>query len=275
MSRRARTKCGFDGVLEIMDRLSDLAHPGEAIRSPARLRCAAASSRGSELKAVPFKASAAEFIGLRGGPGSLPQPQSFAETPKRIFDLTVGILALIVALPILAIASLMILLEDGTPIVFIQTRVGQDGRPFEMLKLRTMVRDAQKMQHVLEIRDVADRYLYRSRNDLRITKIGRALRRFSIDELPQLFNVLGGDMSLVGPRPELPDIVRRYEPWQLERLAMPQGITGWWQVSGRSDRPMHLHTEDDLYYIRNYSFWLDLKIILRTVWVVLLGRGAY
>lgn len=105
--------------------------------------------------------------------------------------------------------------------------------------------------------------------------MGRFIRRFSLDELPQLFNVLKGDMSLVGPRPELPWLVEKYEPWQRKRFAVPQGVTGWWQVNGRSDKPMHLHTEDDLFYIQNYSLWLDLYILLKTPWMVLRGKGAY
>jgi lipopolysaccharide/colanic/teichoic acid biosynthesis glycosyltransferase len=112
-------------------------------------------------------------------------------------------------------------------------------------------------------------------DDPRITRVGRTLRHYSIDELPQLVNVLRGEMSLVGPRPELPWLVDCYDNWQRHRFAVPPGMTGWWQVHGRSDRPMHLNVEDDLYYIRNYSLWLDLEIILRTIPVVLSGRGAY
>ena len=109
----------------------------------------------------------------------------------------------------------------------------------------------------------------------RVTRVGRFLRRYSLDELPQLWNVLVGDMSLVGPRPELPWLVDKYDPWQRKRFAVPQGITGWWQVNGRSDKPMHLSTEDDLYYVYNYSLWLDLRILAMTPWVVLRGAGAF
>jgi lipopolysaccharide/colanic/teichoic acid biosynthesis glycosyltransferase len=111
--------------------------------------------------------------------------------------------------------------------------------------------------------------------DPRVTRVGRFLRRASLDELPQLWNVLRGDMSLVGPRPELPWLVAQYEPWRRRRLVVPPGMTGWWQVNGRAEKPMHLHADDDLYYIANYSFWLDLRILWKTIWVVLEGRGAH
>ncbi len=105
--------------------------------------------------------------------------------------------------------------------------------------------------------------------------MGRVIRRTSLDELPQLLNVLKGDMSLVGPRPELPMMVGQYEPWQHKRFAVPQGMTGWWQINGRADKPLHLHTEDDIYYIQNYSLWMDIYILLKTPWVVMRGKGAY
>ena len=117
--------------------------------------------------------------------------------------------------------------------------------------------------------------IHKSENDPRVTKVGRFLRRTSIDELPQLINVFKGEMSLVGPRPEMPWVIENYEPWQVRRLSVPQGITGWWQVNGRSDKPMHLHTEEDLYYIQNYTLWMDIYIMLKTPWVILRGKGAY
>jgi lipopolysaccharide/colanic/teichoic acid biosynthesis glycosyltransferase len=112
-------------------------------------------------------------------------------------------------------------------------------------------------------------------DDPRVTRVGRFLRRTSLDELPQLFNVIKGDMSIVGPRPELPSRVQEYEWWQYKRFEVPQGMTGWWQIHGRANRPMHLNTEDDLYYIQNYSLLLDLQILFRTVRVVLTGEGAF
>jgi lipopolysaccharide/colanic/teichoic acid biosynthesis glycosyltransferase len=117
--------------------------------------------------------------------------------------------------------------------------------------------------------------VYKRPDDPRVTRVGRILRRISLDELPQLINVLKGEMSLVGPRPEQAFIAEQYRPWQRQRLVVPPGITGWWQVSGRSNLPMHLNTEYDVFYVRNYSIWLDLKILWRTVGAVIRGRGAY
>lgn len=194
---------------------------------------------------------------------------------KRAFDLSIGLSALVPALPLIALSALMIFLEDGRPVLFRQKRVGENGRLFEMIKFRTMIKNAEQLQGLVGRRDREGNLIHKVKDDPRVTRVGHLLRRFSLDELPQLFNVLAGTMSLVGPRPEMPYLVEKYQAWQRKRFAVPPGMTGWWQVSGRSDRPMHLHTEDDLYYIQNYSIWLDLQIIVRTIWVVLVGKGSY
>lgn len=194
---------------------------------------------------------------------------------KRVFDLLFASIALLFALPLMALVALLVYLEDGPPIIFRQTRVGRDGQLFQIYKFRTMVKNAEELQDQLITRDPQGNLIYKTPHDPRITRVGRILRRFSLDELPQLFNVIAGSMSLVGPRPEIPYLVEKYEPWQRQRFAVLPGMTGWWQINGRSDKPMHLHTEDDLYYIQNRSLWLDLRIILQTIWVVLIGKGAY
>lgn len=194
---------------------------------------------------------------------------------KRAFDAVFALAALLPALPLMALSALLVYFDDGAPVLFRQKRAGENGRLFEMLKFRTMVRNAEQVQGQVAKRDESGNVIHKSKEDSRVTRVGRFLRRLSLDELPQLFNVLRGDMSLVGPRPEMPSLVEKYQPWQRKRFAVPPGITGWWQVNGRSDKPMHLHTEDDLYYIQNYSIFLDIQILLRTIWVVFIGKGAY
>lgn len=194
---------------------------------------------------------------------------------KRAFDLFFGTLSLILVLPLLILVALMILIADGRPVFFKQKRAGMNGRIFEMLKFRTMVKGAETMRSQMARCDENGNVIYKIKNDPRITPLGRFLRRFSLDELPQLLNILKGDMSLVGPRPELPELVEKYQPWQRKRFAIPQGLTGWWQIHGRSDKPMYLHTEDDIYYIQHYSIWLDVFILINTFWIVLRGKGAY
>lgn len=194
---------------------------------------------------------------------------------KRVFDFLFSIFALIFALPLIALSALMVYFEDGPPVIFRQKRVGKDGHLFEMFKIRTMVKNAEELQSQVEQCNVDGNPIHKRKDDPRVTRVGRILRRFSLDELPQLFNVLAGTMSLVGPRPEIPSLLERYEPWQLKRFSVLPGITGWWQINSRSDQPMYLHVEDDLYYIQNYSIWLDFKIIIQTVWIVLIGKGSY
>jgi exopolysaccharide biosynthesis polyprenyl glycosylphosphotransferase len=204
-----------------------------------------------------------------------PALSSYQRMIKRVFDLMLVIPSLPFVLPVMGIIALLILLDDGSPVFFRQQRVGENGRLFTVYKFRTMVRNAEDLRHLVEEVDEHGNLIHKKPDDPRVTRIGRFLRRLSLDELPQLFNVLRGEMSLVGPRPELPYLVEKYQPWQRKRFAVPQGITGWWQIHGRSDKPMHLHTEDDLYYIQNYSIWLDIRILIRTIWIVLRGKGAY
>jgi len=194
---------------------------------------------------------------------------------KRLLDLLFGGILTLMALPVMGLVALAIKLDSPGPVLFRQQRVGENGRLFVMYKFRSMVVGAEEQQPEINERDEQGHVIHKKQDDPRVTRVGRIIRRTSLDELPQLFNVLKGDMSLVGPRPELPWLVDRYEPWQRKRFAVPQGLTGWWQVHGRSERLMHLHTEDDLHYIQNYSVWLDLRILWKTIWVVLRGKGAY
>ncbi len=204
-----------------------------------------------------------------------PALDDYSRIIKRTFDLVVGTLALIIISPLMLLIVLAILVSDGWPVFFRQERVGENGQLFKMIKFRTMVRDAEKLRSQVEKTDENGNILHKTRDDVRVTRLGKFLRRLSLDELPQFFNVIAGDMSIVGPRPELPYLVENYQHWQRRRLTVPPGITGWWQVNGRSDRVMHLHTEDDIYYVENYSIWLDLQIIIRTAWAVIVGKGSF
>lgn len=204
-----------------------------------------------------------------------PALNDYSRILKRIFDLLVSIPGIIIILPLLILSALLVLIDTGWPIFFLQKRVGENGRLFTMIKFRTMVKNAETLRVQVERIDENGELIHKSPHDPRVTRSGRFLRRFSLDELPQLINVIKGDMSLVGPRPELPYLAENYDHWQRRRLAVPPGITGWWQVNGRSNRVMHLHTEDDIYYVENYSIWLDLRILIRTLWVVLIGNGSF
>jgi exopolysaccharide biosynthesis polyprenyl glycosylphosphotransferase len=194
---------------------------------------------------------------------------------KRALDLIGASIMLLLVLPVLGAIAIAIRLDSEGPILFKQQRIGEKGRAFAMLKFRSMVVNAEALRANVIEQDSSGNIIHKKPNDPRVTRIGLILRRTSLDELPQLFNVLKGDMSLVGPRPEMPWLVKDYQPWQRQRFTVPQGITGWWQVTGRSEKPMHLSTDDDLFYINNYSFWLDLKILLLTIPALLNGKGAF
>ena len=183
---------------------------------------------------------------------------------KRVLDVVLSGAGLVVSLPLWLIAAVAVKLEDGGPIFFSQERVGQGGRVFRVHKFRSMVPDAEAVVGALQARE----------GDPRVTRVGRLLRKTSLDELPQLFNVLRGDMSLVGPRPTSFEAAT-YELGQTERLEVLPGITGLWQISGRSDLEFDERLRLDVVYIERASLWLDLKILLKTVGVVFSRRGAY
>jgi exopolysaccharide biosynthesis polyprenyl glycosylphosphotransferase len=194
---------------------------------------------------------------------------------KRAMDVVLVGGGLIAISPVLALIALAIKLDSHGPVFYRQTRVGKNGRHFSMLKFRSMCVDADKKLDDLKHQNEATGPLFKIKADPRITRIGRIMRRYSLDELPQLFNVVRGEMSLVGPRPPLPAEVAEYEDWQLGRLRATPGLTGLWQVSGRSEVPFHDMVRLDLHYIRNWSLSLDLEILLRTVPAVVSSRGAY
>jgi exopolysaccharide biosynthesis polyprenyl glycosylphosphotransferase len=227
-------------------------------------------TRVDELNGVPL-------LRLRESPLNGP-----ARAVKRLMDIVLSSILIILSTPLMLIVALAVRLDSPGPVLIRQKRIGENGEPFYMLKFRTMFAGAEtaipKEGEVEQARKETQNggaIVHKRPNDSRVTRVGRVLRHYSIDEFPQFVNVLRGEMSLVGPRPELPWLVDCYEPWQRHRFAVPPGMTGWWQIHGRSDRPMHLNVEDDLYYIRNYSLWMDIQILLRTIPAVLSGRGAY
>jgi lipopolysaccharide/colanic/teichoic acid biosynthesis glycosyltransferase len=194
-------------------------------------------------------------------------------TAKRLFDVG-GAAALIVLLSPILLATFAVLTvtTKGRPLFF-QERIGFCGRRFRMIKFRTMRLDADKLQDAVV--NEKDGPIFKNRRDPRITRIGRFLRSSSIDEMPQLFNVLAGSMSLVGPRPPVASEVVKYQPWQRRRLAVQPGLTCLWQISGRSEIEFDEWVRMDLWYVRNQSLWTDLKLLIRTPASVISGRGAY
>jgi exopolysaccharide biosynthesis polyprenyl glycosylphosphotransferase len=194
---------------------------------------------------------------------------------KRVMDVVGATIGLILGAPLLLLIALAIRLDSPGPILFTQERLGQGGRPFQIYKFRSMYHGADDEKEALADLNEADGPLFKIRKDPRVTRVGRILRRVSLDELPQLFNILRGEMSLVGPRPAVPCEVAQYQEWHKKRMEVPPGLTGLSQVSGRS----HLSFDEmvllDVYYIENWSPWLDFKILVRTIPKVVVGEGAY
>ncbi len=198
-----------------------------------------------------------------------------ASAAKRGIDILGSALGLLVLSPLFVLVALAVKLTSRGPALFVQDRCGLGGKTFRFYKFRTMVEDAEDRRAELEHLNEMTGPVFKIRRDPRITRLGKVLRKTSIDELPQLWNVLKGDMSLVGPRPPMPDEVERYDARQAQRMAVVPGITGLWQVSGRSSVPeFDQWLELDLEYARKWSLWLDMRILLKTVIVVVLAKGA-
>ena len=193
---------------------------------------------------------------------------------KRLLDVTISALLLFLSLPIIVLAALAIKLNSGGSVIFKQERIGLNGRIFTLYKFRTMLEDAHTRREEVEHLNEMTGPVFKMKSDPRVTRIGRLLRKFSLDELPQLWNVLKGDMSLVGPRPPIPEEVRSYHRWHRRRLSMKPGLTCLWQISGRNNIDFDRWMQLDLQYIDNWSPGLDMKILLRTIPAVLSGRGA-
>ena len=230
-----------------------------ALGAWAQPRLAVASPAAAPV--LPFETPAPEGLYLRFG--------------KRALDVILALTALIVHLPVFAVLAVLIRLESPGPVFYRSVRIGRGGRAFTFFKLRSMVLDADRKKHAVAHMNEAEGPVFKIARDPRITRIGRLLRTTSLDEIPQFYNVLIGDMSLVGPRPPIPGEVSQYEPWQLRRLDVRPGITCLWQISGRSRIGFHEWMRLDLEYIKHQSLGLDLKILLRTIPAVLSREGAY
>ena len=194
---------------------------------------------------------------------------------KRAIDIILSGFALIILSPVFALTALMVKLTSYGPVLFVQKRVGLNGRTFSLYKFRSMYKKASEKLTELEVMNEMSGPVFKMKQDPRITRVGKFLRKFSIDEFPQFFNVLLGHMSLIGPRPPLPEEVAKYEFWQSRRLSMRPGLTCLWQISGRNKVDFNEWMKLDLRYLDNWSLWLDFKIFVKTIPVVLFGIGGY
>lgn len=201
--------------------------------------------------------------------------QEYADASKRTLDLSIALLALVLLGPLAAALCLIITLEDRGSPFFRQTRIGEDGKPFKIWKFRSMYSDAEARKAELSLLNERDSVCFKMKDDPRITRVGKFIRRASIDELPQIYNVLTGKMSIVGPRPALPNEVLEYGKNERKRLGGKPGITCTWQVSGRADIPFDQQVELDVKYLEKKSLWQDIKLIFKTIPAVITGKGAY
>ena len=207
--------------------------------------------------------------------GPVPQPSRGYLIAKRVMDLVICGVGLVLLSPLLALIALWVKLDSQGPVLFKQLRIGRHQKPFYCLKFRSMTVDAEARRRELEHLNEVDGPVFKIRDDPRVTRAGKVLRKLSLDEFPQLWNVMTGEMTLVGPRPPLPVEVEKYEPWMLQRLEVTPGITCFWQASGRSNVTFEEWMRMDLDYIRQCSVLTDIKILVRTIPAVLFGKGAY
>jgi len=242
----------------------------------------AAHRRGVKVRIAPrtteLLIQRGEYVPGQGTPLFEVRPAIFAGADwaaKRTFDLFVGALVVVVGLPLWLLIALLVRLDSRGPVFFADTRIGLGEQPFRMLKFRTMVERADEQLPALEGANEASGALFKIRHDPRITRVGRVLRRFSLDEVPNIVNVLRGEMSIVGPRPLPLRDYERLEPWHRRRYHILPGMTGLWQIAGRSDLTFDDLVRLDFYYLENWSLWLDISIILRTPLAVAARRGAY
>ncbi|MGQ2283366.1 sugar transferase [Apilactobacillus kunkeei] len=194
---------------------------------------------------------------------------------KRLFDIVASLIALLVTLPITLIVSICIYLDDRGPIFYTQKRIGKNGESFKIYKFRSMYKDADDRKEQLTSQNEINGAMFKMSNDPRVTRVGGFIRRHSIDELPQFLNVLIGNMTIVGPRPPLPEEVDQYNEYDKKRLEVRPGCTGLWQVSGRNALDFDKMVELDIYYIQRASLSLDIKICLKTVWIMISPNEAY
>ncbi|WP_195265439.1 sugar transferase [Clostridium sp. 1001275B_160808_H3] len=196
------------------------------------------------------------------------------EISKRALDVLASFLGLVILSPILIIVAILIKLESKGPAIFAQSRIGLNGEEFKMYKFRSMVQNAEELKEKLAKQNEMSGPMFKMKNDPRVTKVGKFIRKTSIDELPQLLNILKGDMTLVGPRPSLPKEVEKFEPWMLKRLEVKPGLTCYWQVSGRNNIDFEEWMKLDLKYVNDMNFCLDIKLIFKTVAVLFGDKNA-
>lgn len=193
---------------------------------------------------------------------------------KRLLDIVLSAIGLVILSPVLLIVAILIKLESSGHVIFAQKRVGLNGKEFKMYKFRSMVQNAEELKEKLDKQNEMSGPMFKMKEDPRVTKVGKFIRKTSIDELPQLINVLKGEMSLVGPRPSLPKEVAKFEPWMLKRLSVKPGLTCYWQVSGRNNIDFFEWMKLDLQYVNDRSFLLDLKLIFKTFFVLFGDKNA-